>query len=132
MLGCVAGGLLARRHGSARVAGAQLAASGACCLLTPWAMGAGDAAFVLWLALWGTTVAGDSPQFSALTAANAPREAVGSLLTLVNSIGFAISIVSIELFARLLARHPLESLLPWLALGPILGLGMLRPLLAGR
>jgi hypothetical protein len=50
---------------------------------------------------WGITVAGDSPQFSALTARNAPPQAVGSVLTLTNSIGFAISIVSILLFVTL-------------------------------
>jgi len=80
--------------------------------------------------LWGITVVGDSPQFSALTAANAPREAVGSVLTLTNSIGFAISAVSIELFVRLGATMPLSQLLPWLAIGPLLGLAALRPLLA--
>jgi hypothetical protein len=88
--------------------------------------------FMAWLLLWGITVAGDSPQFSALTASNAPREAVGSLLTLVNSIGFAISAVSIELFVRLATTQPLGDLLPWLALGPALGLLALRPLLVLR
>ena len=50
-------------------------------------------------------MAGDSPQFSALTASNAPPQAVGSVLTLVNSIGFGISIVSIQLFVMLAQRH---------------------------
>ena len=66
---------------------------------------------------------------SALTAANAPRAAVGSVLTLTNSLGFAISVVSIELFVRLSQSVPLATLLPWLALGPALGLWALRPLL---
>jgi hypothetical protein len=86
--------------------------------------------FLAWLALWGITVAGDSPQFSALTARNAPPAAVGSVLTLVNSIGFAISALSIELFVRLAQTVPLAGLLPWLALGPALGLLALRPLLS--
>ena len=128
-VGCVVGGRLARRHGSARVAAVQLATSGACCLATPLLLQAPLALFVLWLLVWGTTVAGDSPQFSALTAANAPREAVGSVLTLTNSIGFAISALSIELFVRLAQSVPLAALLPWLALGPALGLLALRPLL---
>jgi DHA1 family inner membrane transport protein len=85
--------------------------------------------FLAWLVLWGLTVAGDSPQFSALTAANAPREAVGSVLTLTNSIGFAISALSIELFVRAAQGVPLGSLLPWLALGPALGVLAMRPLL---
>jgi MFS family permease len=129
-LGCVVGGLLAPRFGSARVAGTQLATSGLCCLAAPWMLVAPLPLFLGWLVLWGITVAGDSPQFSALTAANAPREAVGSVLTLTNSIGFTISALSIELFVRLSATQPLATLLPWLALGPVLGLLALRPLWA--
>ena len=128
-LGCVAGGLMAQRAGSARVAAACLAASGACCLIAPWGLQAGDAAFAAWLLAWGFAAAGDSPQFSALTANNAPRAAVGSVLTLVNSIGFAISVLSIEAFVAASLRLPLASLLPWLAVGPVLGLWALAPLL---
>jgi MFS transporter, DHA1 family, inner membrane transport protein len=129
MLGCVLGGLWAQRVGSARVAATMLAASGACCLVAPWALEAPAVLFFAWLLLWGVTVAGDSPQFSALTAANAPRDAVGSVLTLTNSIGFAISALSIELFVRLAQTVPLAELLPWLALGPLVGLLAMRPLL---
>jgi hypothetical protein len=110
------------------VAGLQLAISGACCLATPWMLGAGDALFYGWLLLWGITVSGDSPQFSTLTARNAPPQAVGSVLTLTNSIGFGISIVSILLFVGLADSVPLAALLPWLAVGPVLGLWALRPL----
>jgi len=127
-VGCVAGGWWARRLGSARVAAWQLSLSGACCLLAPWLLVAPDLLFGAWLLLWGVTVAGDSPQFSALTATNAPPQAVGSVLTLVNSIGFGISIVSIQLFVILAQTQPLGTLLPWLGLGPLLGVWALRPL----
>jgi MFS family permease len=127
-IGCIAGGLWARRIGSARVAAWQLAASGLCCVLAPWMLRSGDALFALWLLLWGITVAGDSPQFSALTAQNAPPQAVGSVLTLVNSIGFGISILSIQMFVTLAEYHDLATLLPWLGLGPLLGVWALRPL----
>jgi predicted MFS family arabinose efflux permease len=127
-LGCVAGGRWAQRVGSARVAAVQLAISGLCCLAAYWLIDAPAWLFAAWLVLWGITVAGDSPQFSALTATNAPRHAVGSVLTLTNSIGFAISIVSIELHVRLAQHVPLDRLLPWLAIGPALGLWMLRGL----
>jgi hypothetical protein len=76
----------------------------------------------MWLAVWGITAAGDSPQFSTLTASNAPKHAVGSVLTLTNCIGFAISIVSIELFTSLAREQALDSLLPWLGIGPLLGI----------
>ena len=131
-VGCVVGGLVAQRRGSAPVAALNLAISGLCCLAAPWALAAPLPLFLAWLLLWGVTVAGDSPQFSALTAANAPREAVGSVLTLTNSIGFAISVVSIELFVRLAQSVPLDTLLPWLAAGPLLGLWAMRPLLRLR
>ncbi len=132
VIGCVVGGLLARRFGSARVAGVQLAISGLCCVFAPWLMDADTVWFGLWLLVWGITVSGDSPQFSALTANNAPRHAVGSVLTLTNSIGFAISAVSIALFVELLKTHALASLLPWLGLGPLVGLWALRALLRER
>jgi MFS family permease len=128
-LGCAVGGWLASRVGSARVAGAQLATSGLCCIAAPWMLEASAPLFFGWLLLWGITVAGDSPQFSALTAMNAPRDGVGSVLTLTNSIGFGISIVSILLFVALAQTVPLATLLPWLGLGPLLGLLALRPLL---
>ena len=128
-LGCVLGGHAAKRWGSARVARAQLATSGLCCVLAPWLIDAPHVAFYLWLWVWGITVAGDSPQFSALTASNAPPQAVGSVLTLTNSMGFAISIVSIMLFVWLTQWVPLGWLLTGLALGPALGLWALRPLI---
>lgn len=127
-IGCAGGGWAARHCGSARVAGTQLAVSGACCLAAPWAMGAPSALFFAWLLLWGITVSGDSPQFSTLTARNAPAQAMGSVLTLTNSMGFAISIASILLFVSLADHMPLATLIPWLAIGPALGLWALLPL----
>ena len=129
VLGCVIGGQCARRIGGARVAGIQLSISGLCCLISPWMLESAVPLFLLWMLVWGTTVSGDSPQFSALTANNSPPEWVGSILTLSNCIGFGISIVSIQLFVMLSETIALSRLLPWLALGPLLGLLALRPLL---
>lgn len=131
-LGCAVGGHAALRWGSARVAGMMLATSGLCCLLAPWLLHAHDAVFYTWLVVWGISVAGDSPQFSTLTARNAPPQAVGSVLTLSNSIGFAISIVSILLFVRLTEWVALGWLLTGLAIGPVLGLWALQPLWRAR
>jgi MFS family permease len=127
-LGCAGGGWVALRWGSARVACTQLGLSGLCCLATPFVIGAPALVFYGWLVLWGITVSGDSPQFSTLTARNAPPQAVGSVLTLTNSMGFALSIVSILLFVSLSQTVSLGALLPWLALGPALGLWAMRGL----
>ena len=125
---CVAGGLFVRRAGGARVAAVMLAGSGLCGLAAPWMLDAPLAVWAVWLLLWGATVAGDSPQFSALTAQLAPRAMVGSVLTFVNAIGFSISVGTITLFAALAAAWPLAYVLPWLALGPAVGLVFLWPL----
>lgn len=129
-LGCVAGGLVSLRRGSAPVAFAQLSASGACCVLSPLFFFAPTPVFLGFLLFWGVVVVGDSPQFSALNAQSAPRERVGSALTIANCIGFGITIFSIELLnaaSRLLAPQWLFLLL---VPGPLLGLAALRPLLS--
>lgn len=130
--GCVGGGLLVRRFGSARVAQLQLAISGACCVAAPLMLAAPLPWFMAWMLLWGVTVSGDSPQFSTLTAQNAPPAVAGSVLTFANCIGFAISVLSIEVFVAATQAWPLAVVLPWLGLGPALGLLMFRPLLRGR
>lgn len=128
-LGCAGGGLVSLRAGSARVAFAQLGASGACCLASPLLFAAPEPAFLVFLVFWGVVVVGDSPQFSALNAANAPRELVGSALTIGNCIGFAITIASIQLLNLALDWLPMQYLFLLLAPGPALGLLALRPLM---
>ena len=128
-LGCAGGGLISLRAGSAPVAFAQLAASGLCCALSPLFFYAPTPVFLAFLVFWGIVVVGDSPQFSALNARNAPREWVGSALTIGNSIGFAITIVSIQLLNYCAGFLDAAYLLLLLTPGPILGLLALRPLL---
>ena len=128
---CVVGGQLAPRWGSAKVACTLLAMSGLCCLTMPWMLTQAPWwLFALWLLLWGATISSDSPQFSALNAANAPADQVGSVLLAANSVGFSISVLSILLSS---------SLWPWIGLewigwfwlpGPLLGLWAMRGLLS--
>jgi MFS family permease len=128
-IGSVAGGLASLRLGSPRVAFAQLAASGACCLLSPIAFWAPYPVMLAFVAFWGVVVVGDSPQFSALNARYAPRHLVGSALTIVNCIGFAITIVAIQLLKISMAAVGSQYLFLLLVPGPILGLIALLPLL---
>ena len=128
-VGCAVGGVLSERFGSARVASTQLAVSGICCVVSPWMFSAPTALFLAFLLIWGVTVVGDSPQFSALNALNAPRALVGSALTIVNCIGFSITIVSLLLLT--FAAHFVDTrwLFVMLALGPVAGFIAMRPLL---
>ena len=52
-VGCVGGGLLARRFGSARVAQSELATSALCCLAAPLMLVAPLPLFFVWLLVWG-------------------------------------------------------------------------------
>jgi len=125
---CVVGGYLSERWGSARVAFVQLLLSGVCCVLSVWVLPLPHLLLPL-LLLWGVVVAGDSPQFSALTARTAPPQLVGTALTVVTSIGFAITIGSIQLTGYLLTFVPPYLVFVPLAAGPVAGLLAMRPLL---
>ena len=131
-IGCVVGGYLSLRFGSARVARVQLSASGLCCLLSPLMFYASPILFIAFLLVWGIVVAGDSPQFSALNARYAPADQVGSALTIANCIGFSITIVSIQLLNYAASVIPISYLFLLLVPGPVFGLLALRPLLSGN
>lgn len=120
---CVAGGYVSQRLGPAKTAGFALLISGLCCLLSPLVYFAGSGPLlVAFLLFWGMAVVADSPLFSTLVARNAPAEARGTALTIVNCIGFAITIASIQLLTALQGRIDPAYLFTGLALGPILGL----------
>lgn len=128
-LGCITGGIISRKTGSARVAFFQLSASGICCLVSPLFFLTSIPVFILFLIFWGIMVVGDSPQFSALTAKTAPKELVGTALTIVTSIGFFITIFSIELTSKLSQVLDPGYIFLILIIGPMLGLKSMKRLL---
>ena len=71
---------------------------------------------------------GDSPQFSTIVARAAPPELVGSALTLVNCIGFSITVVSLSLMQWIVAMVPPQYMLILLAAGPAAGLVCMKSL----
>jgi MFS family permease len=74
------------------------------------------------LAFLGMVVVADSPLLSTLVAQNAP-EIKGTTLTIVNSIGFAITIISIQLISGLRTVTDTNTIY-CLAIGPILLLAL--------
>jgi predicted MFS family arabinose efflux permease len=121
-VGCVFGGHLSLSLGSKFVAFIALFVSGLCCLLSPLFFQLPVLLFFLFLFIWGFSVISDSPQFSTLVAKTAPKESIGTALTIVNSIGFAITIISIQLVSFMSTFIDHRYLYLVLAIGPVVGL----------
>ncbi|WP_241972374.1 MFS transporter [Aliidiomarina soli] len=121
-IGCLLGGSLSKRVGSARVALSALACSGICALI--FALGWRDLptlVLAILLLIWGASVSADSPQFSSMSAQACPPQLVGTALAIQNSIGFAITMVSIAAAMALFERVGIDAV--WLLVpGPVLGL----------
>jgi MFS family permease len=125
-LGCVWGGWYADRAGRRRTVILAMAISGACSLGVGLAFGAPAwvLAAVTWV--WGFFVVADSAQFSAMVTEVAPRHAVGTALTLQTSVGFLLTLATLELVPWIAGRAGWQWAFPVLALGPAAGIQAIR------
>lgn len=119
---CIIGGYISLKKGSKKVAVVSLAISGILCCISPLLFQLPQQLFLILLSVWGMAVVSDSPQFSTLVAASAPAQLKGTALTLVNCIGFTISIVSIQLLSFLVKGIDPVYIFSILAIGPVFGL----------
>ena len=122
-LACACSGILSQYFGAKKIATLSLFLSCLCCLCSPVFI-TGDSFFILliFLLFWGLVVVADSPLFSTLVAQGAPEEARGTSLTIVNCIGFSITIISIQVMKMLAETISSRYTYMFLAIGPILGL----------
>lgn len=128
-LGCVVGGYVSEKIGSAKVAFFYLALTGIFCLSSPLFYELPQTLFLSIFFIWGIAVIGDSPQFSSLNALTAPVAYRGTAITIAVSIGFLLTIPSIQLLGLLSEFIDPRWLLFTLLIGPIFGLMSTRPLL---
>jgi MFS family permease len=130
-LGCILGGVASQRLGSARVAWTALLTSGLICFIYPFLEQASPFFKLISLLVWGFAVVADSPQFSAMSAKACPPELVGTALTIQNSIGFLITVLSISIVT--FALPYVGDKVAWILLpGPIFGLSFMRTLLSSK
>jgi MFS family permease len=131
-VGCIAAGYLADRLGKARVAMWAMLASATCAALTVVVYGRSPTWLFVLIAIWGFTVVADSAQFSALVSESAPRDYIGTALTLQTSIGFLLTMVTIELMPRVADYFGWRWASLLLVPGPLLGAWAMLRLRAPR
>lgn len=127
-IGCVWGGRVADRRGREWLVTLAMAASGSCALLIGFTFGRPLILLVPIALLWGFFVIADSAQFSVLVTEGVPPHAVGTALTVQTSLGFLLTMVSIQLVP------PVQRMVGWrwafvmLAIGPAFGIWAIRML----
>jgi MFS family permease len=126
--GAVWGGLAADRIGRPRVTRIALVVSGACCILSPLFFQAPFWMLVVFGMVWGVAVIADSAQFSAMVSEFAPPHAVGTALTLQTSIGFLLTIATIQGVPMLAEAVGWQWAMAVLGLGPAAGIWAMRRL----
>ena len=125
-LGCVLAGLAADRVGRTTVTIASLVVSGACCLVVGLFFDAPGVLTAVCL-VWGFAVVADSAQFSAAVSELSDPRYVGTSLTVQTSLGFLLSVATIQLVPSLVEVVGWSYVFPVLALGPLVGvISMLR------
>lgn len=122
-IACVISGYLSQSFGTKKIATTSLMLSCICCIISPLMFMLNyEILFIAFMIFWGMVVIADSPLFSTLVAQNVISESKATALTIVNSIGFSITILSIQLLNKLLQFFEIKHLLFILAIGPVLGL----------
>ena len=122
-ISCVLGGFLSEKFGVKKMAFLFLLLSCLCCLLVPLAFLISNSyLFIAFLIFWGMVVIADSPLFSTLVAQNAPVKDKGTALTIVNCLGFSITIISIQLLSFLQDYFNSTFVYIILVVGPLFGL----------
>lgn len=125
-LGCMGSGWISQYFGVKKIATVSLFLSCACCLVSPFFLFTPfQVLLVAFLFFWGIVIVADSPLFSTLVAQSAPADTRGTALTIVNCIGFTITILSIQLINFLSNMINSQYIYMILAVGPILGLAAL-------
>jgi MFS family permease len=120
---CVVGGYISQNYGTKKTAFSALLISCILCLLSPLIFYFSSKIFLIsYLIIWGLVVIADSPLFSTLVAQNVSAESKGTALTIVNCIGFFITIFSIQLLNSLGNSMDVRFIYIFLAIGPIVGL----------
>jgi len=121
-IGCWLGGKYGDRWGRSIVTSVAMAVSGSCAMSVGLLFGAPLPLLLPLLLLWGITVVADSAQFSAAVSELAPRDYIGTALTLQTSLGFLLTCATIYLLPMVASAIGWRWSMSVLAIGPALGI----------
>lgn len=127
-IGCIWGGIVADRRGREWLVSVAMALSGSCAIGIGFTFGHSFWLVIPVVLAWGFFVIADSAQFSVLVTESVPPHAVGTALTIQTSLGFLLTMVSIQLVP------PVAGIVGWrwafvmLAIGPAFGIAAIRRL----
>ena len=125
---CPFAGKLADKVGKAELTIMAMAVSGLSALTAAFVFGGPVWLVATVFMIWGLSVIPDSAQFSALVADLAPPEMTGSLMSLQTALGFALTIMTVQV-SPLVANHMgWPFLFCVLALGPAVGIVAMKKL----
>ncbi len=120
-IACIFSGYLSEKIGLKKTATLFLIISGLCCLISPFFFFSSHLYFIGFLIFWGFVVIADSPLFSTLVAQSTEPKTKGTALTIVNCIGFSITIISIQIINYFTLLSDSTYIYMLLSIGPILG-----------
>jgi MFS family permease len=120
-LGAFGGGWLADRQGRTAVTSLAMIVSGCCALLIGATFGGPPVLTIAIGLVWGVSVIADSAQFSASVAELSDSSLRGTMLTIQTSIGFLITLVSIQAMPYVVKWLGWREAFALLAIGPFLG-----------
>jgi MFS family permease len=95
--------------------------SGSCALLIGFLFGGEPVLLIVVCLVWGFAIVADSAQFSASVAELADRSLVGTMLTIQTSMGFMLTLLTIQLVPPLVADFGWSYAFAFLAIGPYVG-----------
>lgn len=127
-VGAIAGGWIADRIGQERLVIIAMALSGTCAVLVGFAFGAAPWLLTTIAFIWGVTVIADSAQFSTLVTRSVPQHAVGTALTLQTSLGFLLTMATIQMIPPLVDLVGWQWSFAFLSVGPLWGIAAIARL----
>ena len=120
-IGCLVAGAGADRVGRTVTTSAAMIVSGSMAVLAAVLHAAPLPLLTAVLLIWGISVVADSAQFSASITELSPPEYTGTALTIQTSVGFLLTMVSIQLVPLVVAAAGWSAAFVMLAIGPALG-----------